>query len=176
MKVSALRVRPFRSFVRTLAASAAAAALGMTLLFGDAAFAQSCRTVSGTVEPLQPVPCPGFIGSCFQTTFSGDIQGSSLSALTALLVTDPAKGEVVFSAQTSLQIHAPNGVVYTRDAGTASGCQFVNNQLVCPSGTETLVITSGERAYRNASGQLTLSGGYMNGQPGTYQGQICIGR
>ena len=174
MKVSALRVYLFRPSARTLAASAAAAALGMTVLFGDAAFAQSCRTVSGTVQPLQPAPCPGFIGSCFQTTFSGDIQGSSLSALTAVL---PGKteGEIAFSAQSSLQIQAPNGVVNTTDVGTGSGCKFVNYQPVCTSGTEKLVITSGERAYRNASGEIILSGGYMNGQPGTYQGQICIG-
>jgi hypothetical protein len=168
----------FRRSVRKpirLAASAAAVTFALSLAASDVALAGNCRTVSGTVNALQAVPCPAGDGSCFQTTFTGDLRGSSLSALTVLLIVDPVKGEAIFSAQSALEIQAPNGVIYTTDVGKATGCQVTNNQLVCASSIETLVITSGERAYKKATGQITLSGPYFSGKPGTYEGQICKG-
>jgi hypothetical protein len=149
--------------------------LAAALLASGVAFAQGCKTVSGTVGPLQAVACPHSPGLCYQGTFSGDLNGSFLSTLTTL---EPnfEQGTLAFFAHTVIETKQPNGVLHTIDAGTATGCELMNGQYVCPSAAEVMTIVSGARAYTQASGTIHLSGGYLVGAPGVYRGDICIGK
>lgn len=149
--------------------------LSAALLFSGMATADNCKTITGTVSPLQPMACsvPG-ASVCFQGTFSGDLQGTFQSVLLSIVPVDPARGMLSFTARTVIQTSAPAGTVYTSDVGMASGCfMTTNGQTVCAYANEILTITSGDRAYKQAYGSINLSGPYMAGQPGVYQGLIC---
>ena len=151
----------------------ARAALGAIVLSSSIAVADTCKTVTGTISALQPIPCPNPLG-CFKGTFSGDLTGTFHSLLTGLTVVDPDNGTLSFTARTAIETTStPIGALFTSDVGTGTGCFLLNNQFVCPYSNEVLTVTFGLRAYAQAYGSINLSGGYMAGQPGAYQGQIC---
>lgn len=153
----------------------AAAAMTAALLLSGAALAQGCKNVSGTISPLRPVTCPGHIGACYEGVLNGDLSGTFQSMLTRA---DPdfAQGTLSFLARTTIEIGQPNGALHTMDAGTATGCYLMNDQFVCPTANEVMTITAGARAYTQAFGTIHLSGGYLAGHAGTYQGELCIGK
>lgn len=153
--------------------------LSAALLLSGVATAGSCKAITGTVSPLAPITCAvgGYL-PCFQGTFSGDLSGSFQSRLLSMTPVENAPGMLSFTASTVIQTSAPNGTLgtlYTSDVGMGSGC-FVTEkgQTVCPYATEILTITSGDGAFKQAYGSILLSGPYLAGFPGVYQGQLCV--
>lgn len=158
-------------------------ALGAMVLSSSIAVADNCKIVRGTISPLQPVvPCLSPYG-CFTGTFSGDLSGTFQSVLTyaAPTPTDPQTAPptatLIFTALTAIETRAPNGTLngtlYTRDAGLSYCTVTPDGLLFCPNSHEVLTVTSGSGAYAQAHGLIHLTGPYLAGQPGTYQGQIC---
>lgn len=135
-----------------------------------------CSAVSGTVSPLQPTQCssiPSPLGACYQGTVKGDLNGTFQSALQGLQPVTGQPGYFTFSALSAVSLRNGKGSLTTVDAGVASGCQFGSTGLVCPSANEVLVINGGTGKYAQAQGVIALSGGYLAGQPGRYQGVVC---
>jgi hypothetical protein len=106
---------------------------------------------------------------------SGDLSGTFQSALTSVQPVTEQPGTITFTARSLIDIRAPNGTISTVDAGIGTGCQLINGQYYCPNSNELLEIISGTRAYKQVRGSISLTGGYLAGEPGRYQGVLCRG-
>jgi hypothetical protein len=65
-------------------------------------------------------------------------------------------------------------LVNTFDVGVGTDC--AGPMGPCGSANEVLTITSGSGVYTQSYGTIFLSGQYLMGLPGAYQGRICTGK
>jgi hypothetical protein len=156
------------------------AALGTILLTSGIAVADSCKAINGTISALQPATCsasqlalvPPPI-ACFQGTFKGDLTGTYKSGLTNVQPVVDQPGTITFGVRSDLIVAKPSATISTVDAGVGTGCRLIGGQFVCPFASEVLVMHSGTKAFSDARALIVLSGGYLWGQPGVYQGVLC---
>jgi hypothetical protein len=163
--VSVLRVNTrFRTKLAQVALSGA-------LAFSGIASADQCQNISGNFGPLQPTACPtGFSALvCFQSDFNG---ATAISGVTGAVLIPGQTDSYLITAHSTIPL--PGGSVNTFDVGVGTDC--AGPMGPCGSANEVLTITSGTGAYSQAYGTIFLSGQYLMGIPGAYQGRICTGK
>jgi hypothetical protein len=163
--VSVAQVNTFRTRLARVALSGA-------LAFSGIASADQCQNIGGAFGPLLPLTkCPdGFPGLvCFHSDFNG---ATAISGVTSAVLIPGQTDKYFITAHSSIPL--PGGSVNTFDVGVGTDC--AGPMGPCGSANEVLTITSGSGVYTQSYGTIFLSGQYLMGLPGAYQGRICTGK
>lgn len=140
----------------------------LTLAIPAAAEPQCRRVHSRVTIEAEAVPtCGSPIGLCANTTYRGQLKGTSSFVGTSFLPTvdTGATGTVVLTGDNL--IHLGDGDLVTKDA-------IVLSTLATGEFAEVDTILSGTGAYAGATGNLTATGTFINGVgEGVLEGVIC---